>query len=119
MAQLLTLTVPGLEVKSDWSAVHDWLLDSSAQITDVLATTMAGTLLIVHEGDAEVDAWLERISEAILARRLSATHRTDHPGQPHAMPRAGTNVKGRRRMGSVGPTWRPPTGRRRSANDAA
>ncbi len=119
MARLLMLTVPGLEVKSDWSAAHDWLLDSYAQITDVLATTIAATLLIVHEGDAEVDAWLGGISEALLARRLSAMPPTEHPGQPPAMPRAGTNVQGRGRVGSVGPRWRPPTERHRPENDAA
>jgi hypothetical protein len=66
------LTVPGLKVASDWEAVHDRLLDDFPRVTDVLATTMTATLLIVHEGDADVDAWLEGISDAILSRRLSA-----------------------------------------------
>jgi hypothetical protein len=83
MPQLLMLTVPGLEVKSDWAAVHDWLLDGFPRITDVLATTMTGTLLIVHEGDAEVDAWLDGISEAILIRRPTATGRRT-PGEDAA-----------------------------------
>ena len=83
MPQLLMLTVPGLEVKSDWAPVHDWLLDGFPQITDVLATTLTGTLLIVHEGDAEVDAWLDGISEAILIRRLPATERR-RPGEDAA-----------------------------------
>jgi hypothetical protein len=70
--RLLMLTVPGLRVASDWAAVHDRLLDDFPGITDVLATTMAATLLIVYEGDANVDAWLEGISDGILSRRLSA-----------------------------------------------
>jgi hypothetical protein len=70
--RLLMLTVPGLEVVSDWRAVHDRLLDDFPGITDVLATTITATLLIVHEGDADVDAWLEGISDGILSRRLSA-----------------------------------------------
>ena len=72
MPRLFMLTVPGLKVASDWAAVHDRLLDDFPGITDVLATTMAATLLIVYEGDANVDAWLEGISDGILSRRLSA-----------------------------------------------
>lgn len=71
MPQLFMLTVPGLKVASDWAAVHDHLLDDFPGIIDVLATTMTATLLIVYEGDADVDAWLECIGEAILTRRLS------------------------------------------------
>jgi hypothetical protein len=72
MSRLFMLTVPGLEVASDWGAVHDRLLDDFPGVTDVLATTMTATLLIVYEGDADVDAWLEGISDGILSRRLSA-----------------------------------------------
>ncbi len=72
MPRLFMLTVPGLKVASDWRAVHDRLLDDFPGITDVLATTMTATLLIVYEGDANVDAWLEGISDGILSRRLSA-----------------------------------------------
>ena len=72
MPRLFMLTVPGLKVASDWGAVHDRLLDDFPGITDVLATTMTATLLIVYEGDADVDAWLEGISDGILSRRLSA-----------------------------------------------
>jgi hypothetical protein len=70
--RLLMLTVPGLKVASDCGAVHDRLLDDFPGITDVLATTMTATLLIVHEGDADVDAWLEGITDGILSRRLRA-----------------------------------------------
>jgi len=66
------VTVPGLRVASDWAAVHDRLLDDFPGITDVLATTMPATLLIVYEGDANVDGWLEGISDGILSRHLSA-----------------------------------------------
>jgi hypothetical protein len=74
MPQLYMLTVPGLEVKSDWATVHDRLLDDFPDITDVLATTIMSTLLIVYEGDADIDAWLEGISDGILSRRLSAAN---------------------------------------------
>jgi hypothetical protein len=66
------LTVPGVRVASDWAAVHDRLLDDFPGITDVLATTMTATLLIVYEGDANVDAWLGGVSDGILSRRISA-----------------------------------------------
>jgi hypothetical protein len=72
MPRRYMLTVPGLIVPTDWGAVHDRLLDDFPEITDVLATTMATTLLIVYEGDANVDAWLEGISDGILSRRMSA-----------------------------------------------
>jgi hypothetical protein len=72
--RLFLLTVPGLRVASDWRAVHDRLLDDFPRITDVLATTMTATLLIVHEDDADVDAWLEGISDGILDRRRSAAN---------------------------------------------
>src|SRR6476619_5230539 len=66
------LTVPGLKAASDWAAVHDRLLADFPGIKDVLATTMTATLLIVYDGDANVDAWLEGISDGILSRRISA-----------------------------------------------
>lgn len=75
MPQLYMLTVPGLEVKLDWSAVHDRLLDDFPNIADVLATTMTGTILIAYRGNADVDAWLEDVSETILSRRLTSGRR--------------------------------------------
>jgi hypothetical protein len=88
MPRLCLLTVPGLNVPSDWAAVHDRLLDDCPDVTDVLATTMTSTLLIVYEGDLNLDAWLEGISLGILSRRMSTdpatrprtrTHNRDHP----------------------------------------
>jgi hypothetical protein len=87
MAQLFMLTVPELEVKSDWATVHDRLLDDFPQVADVLATTMAGTLLIVYEGDADADAWLDGIGEAILIRRLRAAQPRMEMPSPMARPR--------------------------------
>jgi hypothetical protein len=70
--RLYMITVPGLQVKLDWAAVHDRLLDDFPQIRDVLATTLPETLLIVYEGDDDIDAWLEGMSDGILSRRMSA-----------------------------------------------
>jgi hypothetical protein len=72
MSQLYLVTVPGLQVKSDWAAVHDRLLDDFPRVIDVLATTMAATLLIVYEGETDIDAWLDGVSDAILSRRIGA-----------------------------------------------
>jgi hypothetical protein len=71
MPRLYMVTVPGLNVASDWAAVHDRLLDAFPEVTDVMATTMTATLLIVHEGEANIDAWLEGISAGILSSGLS------------------------------------------------
>jgi hypothetical protein len=66
--KLYSLTLPGLDVRSDWRAVHDRLLDDFPAIDDVLPTTMTATVLIVYEGSAQIDGWLDSIDEAILSR---------------------------------------------------
>lgn len=68
--KLYSVTLPGLDVRSDWRAVHDRLLDDFPAIEDVLPTTTAATILIVYEGSALLDTWLDSIDEAVLSRRL-------------------------------------------------
>ena len=68
------LTVPGLKVTTDWASVHDRLLDDFPDVIDVLATTMPATLLIAYAGEANIDAWLEGISDGIRSRRARAGH---------------------------------------------
>jgi hypothetical protein len=80
MQQLTQITVPGLEVASDWRLVHDRLLDEFPEVTDVLATTTKGTILIVYEGSGDAGAWLETISETILNFRRG--RRVSRPGRP-------------------------------------
>jgi hypothetical protein len=76
IVKLYSLTLPGLDVGSDWRAAHDRLLDDFAEIDDVLPTTMVATLVIVYRGSAQVDGWLNSIDEALLSRRLrSVGHR--------------------------------------------
>jgi hypothetical protein len=70
MARLYMLTLPGMDVASDWALVHDRLLDEFPEIVDVLATTMSATLLIVYGGDANVDDWLVVIGDGILTRQV-------------------------------------------------
>jgi hypothetical protein len=85
MPSLCLLTVPGLEVSSDWRLVHDRLLDEFPEVTDVLATTTKGTILVTYEDPAPGDAgrWLDAVSETILhcrrsrgtPRRVTQSHR--------------------------------------------
>jgi hypothetical protein len=74
MPRLYMLTVPGLEVTTDWASVHDRLLDDFPDVIDVLATTMRATLLIAYAGEANIDAWLEGIDDGIRSRRARAGH---------------------------------------------
>jgi hypothetical protein len=66
---LYSLTLPGLDVRLDWRAVHVRLLDDFPAIDDVLPTTMIATLLIVYRGSPQVDEWLDSIDGALLSRR--------------------------------------------------
>jgi hypothetical protein len=67
--KLYSLTLPGLDVRSDWRAVHDRLLDDFPTIDDVLPTTAAATLVIVYQGSARLDGWLDSIDKALRSRR--------------------------------------------------
>ena len=64
------ITVPGLKVRSDWRIVHDRLLDDFSRVEDVLPTTTPETLLIVYRGHADIDDWLDALSETVLHRRM-------------------------------------------------
>jgi hypothetical protein len=83
MPKLYMVTVPGLDVKSDWPTVHDRLLDDFPDVTDVLATTIPATLLIVYRGPENIEAWWHRMSDAITSRRgnvrRSCSARTSAP----------------------------------------
>jgi hypothetical protein len=70
--RLFMFTVPGLKVASDWLTVHDRLLDAFPEVIDVLATTMPETLLIVYQGELNIDDWLEGVSAGILGCRALA-----------------------------------------------
>lgn len=85
--KLYLITIPGLEVASDWRLVHDRLLDEFPEVTDVLATTMKGTILVTYEHATPADAsrWLDTVTETILhCRRSRSTPRPvtkGHGGQ--------------------------------------
>jgi hypothetical protein len=101
MPRLYLITVPGLTVASEWAPVHDRLLDDFPEVTDVLATTMPATLLIVYEGDANVDAWLQGISDGVLSRRIdeetSSRTRTRNRASGSGSAGSGVDAVGQRR----------------------
>jgi hypothetical protein len=82
MPRLYMITVPGLEVKSDWRVVHDRLLDDFDKVDDVLPTTTPETLLVVYRGRARVDEWLDAMSEGVLLRRMRAGGGRTPPARP-------------------------------------
>jgi hypothetical protein len=49
----------------------------------VLPTTTTATILIVYEGFAQIDGWLDSIDEAILSRRLPAASSPRTRGRDH------------------------------------
>jgi hypothetical protein len=81
MPRLYMITVPGLEVKSDWRIVHDRLLDDFSNVEEVLPTTTPETLLIVYRGRANADEWLDDLSDAVLLRQLRANGKRTRPGR--------------------------------------
>jgi hypothetical protein len=67
---LSLLTLPGLRISSDWSAVHDLMLERFPQIGDVLATTIPSTVLVVHDDEPNRDAWIDAIT-VVIRRRMT------------------------------------------------
>jgi hypothetical protein len=83
MRRLYMITVPGLQVKSDWRTVHDRLLDDFPKVDDVLPTTTPETLLIVYRGRPRIDEWLHALSEGVLLRRMRAGGARSRPARPY------------------------------------
>jgi hypothetical protein len=57
MQRLCRLTVPGLSIKSDFTAAHRTLLADFPNVHEVVATTAPGTLLVLYSGPDEANAW--------------------------------------------------------------
>jgi hypothetical protein len=70
MPGLCLITVPGLDVRTEWRILHDRLLDEFPQVSDVLATTMQETILIVYDEATGADSsrWLDTVSETLRWR---------------------------------------------------
>lgn len=89
---LYMITVPGLDVKSDWRVMHDRVLDGFANVDDVLPTTIPETLLIVYRGRAHSDGWLQAMSEGVLFRRMTAGGGRKPPGWPSPVRRLTAHI---------------------------
>jgi len=90
MLNLYWLTLPGLDVRWDWRAVHDGLLDEFEAIETVLPTTTAATLLIAYRGQAQLDGWLDSIDRSVVARRLSGQSESAIGARSTRRPRNGS-----------------------------
>jgi hypothetical protein len=75
MHQLCRITVPGLSIKSDFTAVRRRLLTDFPNVHEVIATTAPATLLVVYSGPDEADAWCNTLLDSIATRQRSATRR--------------------------------------------
>jgi hypothetical protein len=85
MPGLFLVTVPGVNVAGEWTVVRDRLTRDFARIDDVLPTTIPSTLLLVHRGTPDEDAWLSALGEAVLARRaMTSTGRPELHGRSPA-----------------------------------
>jgi hypothetical protein len=76
--QLCELEVPGLRVATSLGCARTALRRRFPGVTDVLATTRPGTLLLVYEGDEELEQWaatLEAVRRSRPAPAAPAAHR--------------------------------------------
>jgi hypothetical protein len=69
------ITVPGLSVKRDLTAVRERLLADFPNVHEVVATTAPATLLVLYSGPENVDAWLDALLDSVATRRVTATGR--------------------------------------------
>ena len=74
--RLYQITIPGLSITAHFSAVRRRLLADFPEVIDVLATTMPGTVLIAYRGEADSDAWLDALGEAVAMRPVPPPSRS-------------------------------------------
>ena len=72
MQQLYRITVPGLAVTRDFTAVRRRLLADFPAVIDVVATTAPATVLVLYRGPDDADAWLAAVADAATRRRAGA-----------------------------------------------
>jgi hypothetical protein len=75
MQRLYRLTVPGLSIKSDFTAGRRALLADFPNVHEVVATTAPGTLLVLYSGPDEADAWCTALLDSIATRQARVTRR--------------------------------------------
>jgi hypothetical protein len=75
MHRLYRITLPGLSIKSDFTAARQRLLSDFPNIHEVVATTAPGTLLVVYSGPDDADAWCNALFDSIATSHPRATRR--------------------------------------------
>jgi hypothetical protein len=65
------ITIPGLSVKRDFLAARERLLADCPEIHEVIATTSAATLLVVHSGPADPSRWAQTLCSLLSGRRAT------------------------------------------------
>jgi len=70
MPKLYEITIPGISMQGDFRAVRHRLLADFPYVTEVLATLTPATVLIVYHGEAEVDDWLDALSDSVATQRI-------------------------------------------------
>ena len=88
MQQIYRITVPGLSVRRDFAAVRGRLLADFPAVVDVIATTAPATVLVVHRGREDADAWLAASADAATGRRRRASRVWHRPPLPDGTPNA-------------------------------
>jgi hypothetical protein len=76
MPRLYQITIPGLSITAHFPAVRRRLLAEFPEVLEVLATTMPGTVLIAYRGEADMDAWLDALDEAVAMRPVPPPNRS-------------------------------------------
>jgi hypothetical protein len=74
--RLYQITIPGLSITAHFPAVRRRLLADFPKVLEVLATTMPCTLLIAYRGEADTDAWLDALDEAVAMRPVPPPNRS-------------------------------------------
>src|ERR1700684_693836 len=72
MRRCYEITIPGLCLRSEFPAVRARLLADFPGVLTVdaaVAAPSSPTILLVYVGEAEVDAWIDALSDAVVSRR--------------------------------------------------
>jgi hypothetical protein len=73
--RLYRLTVPGISIKSDFTAARRALLADFPNVDEVVATTAPTTLLVLYSGPDEADAWCKALLDLIATRQVRVMRR--------------------------------------------
>jgi hypothetical protein len=74
--RLYEITIPALSIETDFPAVRHRLRGDFPRVVEVLAMTTPGTVLVVYDGEDEIDAWCRALSDAVATRPRSHGHPT-------------------------------------------